>query len=65
MNNKTRTRNKKIINVIMHPIDDEELYFKSLGTTMLDIMDKQLGQDGLALVMEELQKQLNKEWLID
>ena len=61
MNNKTRTRNKKIINVIMHPIDDEELYFKSLGTTMLDIMDKQLGQDGLALVMEELQKQLNKE----
>ena len=65
MDNKTMTRNKKIINVIMHPIDDEELYFKSLGTTMLDIMDKQLGQDGLALVMEELQKQLNKEWLID
>lgn len=61
MDNKTMTRNKKIINVIMHPIDDEELYFKSLGTTMLDIMDKQLGQDGLALVMEELQKQLNKE----
>ena len=61
MDNKARTRNKKIINVIMHPIDDEELYFKSLGTTMLDIMDKQLGQDGLALVMEELQKQLNKE----
>ena len=65
MDNKTMTRNKKIINVIMYPIDDEELYIRSLGTTMLDIMEKQLGQDGLALVMEELQKQLNKEWLID
>lgn len=61
MNNKNRTKNKRIITVIMHPIDDEKLYFRSLGTTMLDIMDKQLGQDGLALVMEELQKQLNKE----
>lgn len=60
MDNKTMTRNKKIINVIMHPIDDEELYSKSLGTTMLDIMEKQLGQDGLALVMEELRKQLIK-----
>ena len=60
MNNRTRTKNKKIITVIMHPIDDEELYFRSLGTTMLDIMDKQLGQDGLALVMEELRKQLIK-----
>lgn len=60
MNNKTRTRNKKIINVIMYPIDDEELYIRSLGTTMLDIMEKQLGQDGLALVMEELKKELTK-----
>lgn len=56
MNNK----NKKVITVIMHPIDDEELYFKSLGTTMLDIMDKRLGTDRLALVMEELRKQLIK-----
>lgn len=60
MNNKARTKNRKIINVIMHPIDDEELYFRSLGATMLDIMEKQLGQDGLALLMEELRKQLIK-----
>lgn len=60
MNHKTRTKNKNIITVIMHPIDDEELYFKSLGTTMLDIMEKQLGQDGLALVMKELRKKLIK-----
>lgn len=58
MNNKarTRTKNKKIITVIMQPIDDEELYIRSLGTTMLDIMEKQLGQDGLELLMEELRK---------
>lgn len=58
MNNRTRRKNKKEITVIMHPVDDEELYFRSLGTAMLDIMEKQLGQDGLALVMEELRKQL-------
>ena len=60
MNNKTSTKNKKIITVIMHPIDDEELYFRSLGTTMLDIMEKQLGHDCLALLMEDLRKQLIK-----
>lgn len=60
MNHKTSTKSKNIITVIMHPVDDEELYFKSLGTTMLDIMEKQLGQDGLALLMEELRKKLIK-----
>lgn len=60
MNNKARNRNKKIITVIMHPIDDEELYVRSLGTTMLDIMEKQFGQERLVLLMEELQKQLIK-----
>lgn len=55
-----KRRIKKPITVIMLPIDDREAYVKSLGTAMLDIMEKQLGSDGLAFVMEELRKQLGK-----
>lgn len=59
MTNKPR-KNKKSINVIMAPIDDREKYVKSLGNAMLDILEKQLGSELLALSMEELKKQLGK-----
>ncbi|WP_455793570.1 hypothetical protein [Clostridium butyricum] len=56
-----RPRKKTNITGIVYPIEDMELYKKSLGTVMLDIMEKQLGPKLLALSMEELQKQLNKQ----
>lgn len=60
MNKRISKRNKEPINVIMCPIEDREAYIKSLGAVMLDISEKQLGEDGLALVMEELKIKLGK-----
>ena len=53
--------NKKPITVIMHSIEDQELYNRSLGTVILDIMEKQLGTDGLAYVMEQLGNKLRTQ----
>lgn len=60
MANRSRKRNKEPINVIMLPIEDREAYVKSLGTTMIDILEKQLGEKRLAVVMEQLKKELGR-----
>lgn len=59
-NRPRRRNNKEPITVIMHPIDDMELYKKSLGTVMLDILEKQIGPELLALSMEELKSRLGR-----
>lgn len=59
-NRPRKRKNKKPITVIMHPIDDMELYKKSLGTAMLDILEKQIGPELLALSMEEIKKRLGR-----
>ncbi|NFA44572.1 hypothetical protein EXM65_18960 [Clostridium botulinum] len=60
VNRPRRRKNQKPITVIMHPIDDMELYKKSLGTKMLDILEKQIGPELVALSMEELKHRLGK-----
>lgn len=49
---------KNKIEVIMHPIDDMELYKRSLGTVMLDIIEKQYGSEMLELSMQEIKKRI-------
>lgn len=51
-------KKKSNITVIMHPIDDMELYKKSLGTTMLDILEKKYGSELIAASMEYIQNNL-------
>lgn len=60
MTNRPKRIIKEPINVIMHPIDDLEAYEKSLGTVMLDILEKKIGQEGLSVVMEQLKKELGR-----
>lgn len=55
-----KKRKKSHITVHMYPIDDMEMYKKSLGTVMIDILEKQLGSEVLRLYMEDLQKKLVK-----
>ena len=43
------------ITVVMHPIDDMDLYVKSLGTVMLDILEKKYGSELIAASMEYIQ----------
>ncbi len=57
MTNKTR-KSKEPITVIMYPVDDREKLVKSQANVMLDILEKQLGHDGLVLVMEQLKQEL-------
>lgn len=54
-------RRKCNIKVIMHPIDDMELYKKSLGTVMLDILEKQLGPELLDESMQYLPEKLKRD----
>jgi hypothetical protein len=53
-------KNKKPIKIIMYPIDDREEYERSLGTAMLDILERQLGSEGLALAMEQLKHEIGR-----
>ena len=46
---------------IVYPIEDMELYKRSLGMVMLDIMEKQLGPELFQLSMDELQKEIEKK----
>ena len=55
-----KRKNKKPITGIVYPIDDMELYKRSLGTTMLSILEKRLGPELLDLAMEELRKKLGR-----
>lgn len=57
-NNRPKRKNKEPIKVIMCPIDNRQEYVKSLGTVMLDILEKKIGQEGLVVVMEQLKKDL-------
>ena len=49
---------KNKIKVIMYPIDDMELYKRSLGTVMLDIIEKRYGSEMLELSMQEIKKRI-------
>ena len=50
------------ITVVMHPIDDVDLYVKSLGTVMLDILEKKYGSELIAASMEYIQNKIaNKQ----
>ena len=49
---------KNKIKVITKPIDDMELYKRSLGTVMLDIIEKQYGSEMLELSMQEIKKRI-------
>lgn len=55
-------KKKSNITVFMHPIDDMDLYIKSLGTTMLDILEKKYGSELIAASMEYIQNKIaNKQ----
>jgi hypothetical protein len=60
MTNRPKRRNKEPIKVIMYPIDDRETYVKSLGTMMIDILEKQFGTELVALSMEKLRQELER-----
>lgn len=47
-------RRKTQIKVHMYPIDDMDLYKKSLGTTMLDILEKKYGSKLIAASIEKI-----------
>lgn len=51
---------KREITGKIYPISNIEEYKRSLGTVMLDILEKQLGEKGLALAMELLKKELKE-----
>ena len=58
-----RPKKKNNITGIVYPIEDMELYKKSLGTVMLDILEKQLGTEQFELYMEQLVKEVKlKQW---
>ena len=52
-------RRKKKSNIIcdMRPIENIEVYKKSLATVMLDILEKQLGTDLFIRCMDEISKE--------
>lgn len=52
---------KNKIKVIMYPIDDMELYKRSLGTVMLDIIEKQYGTEMLDLSMQWLKEKIESD----
>lgn len=54
-------RKKSNITVVMHPIDDMDLYIKSLGTVMLDILEKKYGSKLIAASMEQIQKNISNK----
>lgn len=60
MTNKNKKITKEPINIIMHPIDNMQEYEKSLGTVMLDILEKKIGHERLSVVMEQLKKELGR-----
>ena len=51
---------KREITGKLYPIINIEEYKRSLGTVMLDILERQLGKKGLALAMEMLKKELKE-----
>lgn len=56
-----RSRKKTNITGIVYPIEDVELYKRSLGTVIIDILEKQLGSELLELSMQELKKKLESK----
>ena len=60
MANRPKKRKKEPINVIILPIDDREAYVKSLGTAMIEISEKQFGEQVVALAMEQIKRELGR-----
>lgn len=60
MTNRPRRRKKEPIKVIMLPIEDREMYIRSLGAAMIDISEKQFGERVVALAMEQIKKDLGR-----
>ncbi len=56
-----RKRNKTHITGIVYPIENLELYKRSLGTVMIDILEKQLGAELLEESMKELEKKVKSK----
>ncbi len=56
LNRPAKRRKNSQIKGIIYPIDDIEEYKKSLGLTMLDILEKKLGSKVLAASMEKLKE---------
>ncbi|WP_455793828.1 hypothetical protein [Clostridium butyricum] len=54
-------RNKTHITGIVYPIEDLELYKRSLGTVMIDILEKQLGAELLEKSMKKLEKKVKSK----
>lgn len=56
-----RPKRKSNITGIVYPIEDLELYKRSLGTVMIDILEKQLGAELLEESMKELEKKIKSK----
>ena len=52
-----RRKKKSNIICVMRPIENIEVYKKSLATVMLDILEKQLGTDLFIRCMDEISKE--------
>ncbi|MDU1602543.1 hypothetical protein ACQR2L_10920 [Clostridium butyricum] len=55
------SKRKSNITGIVYPIEDLDLYKRSLGTVMIDILEKQLGAELLEKSMKELEKKVKSK----
>lgn len=55
------SKRKSNITGIVYPIEDLDLYKRSLGTVMIDILEKQLEAELLEKSMKELEKKVKSK----